>query len=1051
MSDRSRRRVLGLAYVAGIIIALAIFGVFVTSSLQQNDAYSSIWSGVAALVTGWVGVVTYLRRGRPQPKPNDAAEALVHSLLAYWEPELRSRRQRFTDEPRTIPLEWTDASATFGTGPTSVIGAPDSGNVRLKLDGRLKENPDAAARELAKRFTQLPGKQRLVVLGEPGAGKTFLAITLTIGLLRQWAPGKPIAMFLSLASWDPVVESLDDWLVRRIAAQYYGGQKQNAQMLLDHQLLIPVLDGLDELPEHVRRLAVTRINHTLDGDRPTVLTCRTIEYKDNLVGGAPALLRAPVVQVQPVAMADIQSYLRQVPAWRDLAQHVRLRPRGPIAQALSTPLMLSLFAVAYKDRDPVDLLQNKSLTTRHEAEDYLVDTLLDTAYPKEGRRYFDWTSKKAKRWLTYLAKHLHEHNTRELSPWQLAREVLTPGLIPAVAVVPLLAYTAFGSAEAVVVFPMVGVIFGAAAIANNRRVPGRDAGKDPNRPSETLTVGVVYGSWSVMTAGVFFLLDFLTSGMGYHAIVEFSELIGAVVGAAVAVGLGLGLNEILVARLFARRNAKNNGRDFLVQDRVSSLVTSVATAVFVGFVAVPLGTVLTAVGTFVGQRIAVLAGEPAVVAPRLPSLNISWTGQDGLIATSLWFALVFAFAVLGTRTWTWLVVLRFVLGVTGNLPWRQVTFLEDARRRGILRGSGGSYQFGHVLLEERIIAAAMADKVKPDRRKVRRAVAAVGVVVLLAGLVSVWAANPTGCRSTGSSAVDGRMVRMVADGDSGCFAFLADDDWDMLRRGPGSASKLDEIRAMQPAADFVGLPVFVTGELDRFDEAQWPAVLDGIVAAQQILQNSVRIEFVYADLGSVRGPDAAYLTAGYIESIREGSIGGASLNIDIADSLVGSEPVDVVGLQAKDLNSPLADATNRYAKNWLTSNGTGLDPRSLANGVSESECDSLAVSSRSYATNRFDLRGAENAGDLLGKIANCGSASVLIDSVSARKLDDRQLKLFALDILRVESVPDSILPACQRFLGADPPQETLASCVATSTAARLAGSPLIDVRAERGV
>src|SRR6266498_2900840 len=166
------RRALGATYGVGVLAVVGILVVFATHSLQQSDAFSSILSGLAALVTLYAAAVSRLRRGRPLPKPDEAADALVRALLAEWEPEMRNRRRRFTDDPRTIPLMWMDASETFGAGPKSVIGANKVGEIRLKLDGRLDENPDAAARELANRFTRLPGKQRLVVLGEPGAGKT---------------------------------------------------------------------------------------------------------------------------------------------------------------------------------------------------------------------------------------------------------------------------------------------------------------------------------------------------------------------------------------------------------------------------------------------------------------------------------------------------------------------------------------------------------------------------------------------------------------------------------------------------------------------------------------------------------------------------------------------------------------------------------------------------------------------------------------------------------------------------------------------------------------
>jgi hypothetical protein len=42
------------------------------------------------------------------------------------------------------------------------------------------------------------------------------------------------------------------------------------------------------------------------------------------------------------------------------------------------------------------------------------------------------------------------------------------------------------------------------------------------------------------------------------------------------------------------------------------------------------------------------------------------------------------------------------LALTGRLPLRLITFLEDAHRRGVLRQSGAVYQFRHARLAERL-------------------------------------------------------------------------------------------------------------------------------------------------------------------------------------------------------------------------------------------------------------------------------------------------------------------------------------------------------------
>ncbi|MGD0069081.1 MAG: hypothetical protein ABSB76_37335, partial [Streptosporangiaceae bacterium] len=77
-------------------------------------------------------------------------------------------------------------------------------------------------RELADVLARVP-TGRLVVLGEPGAGKTMLMVRLVLDLLARRPAGGPVPVLTSIASWDPAKEGLRDWLA--------------AQLLIDHPAL----------------------------------------------------------------------------------------------------------------------------------------------------------------------------------------------------------------------------------------------------------------------------------------------------------------------------------------------------------------------------------------------------------------------------------------------------------------------------------------------------------------------------------------------------------------------------------------------------------------------------------------------------------------------------------------------------------------------------------------------------------------------------------------------------------------------------------------------
>ena len=697
---------------AGIVLTAVVLLVLIRSSLDDSDAYSSIASALVAIGTAFAGIVLYLSREQRPQAAEQEADALALELLGQWEPEIRHRRRRFGDQ-RLIPLGWTDT----GIGP-----------VRVRLSGRLDGNPDAAATRLADAFDQLPSR-RLVVIGEPGSGKTFLGAMLTAGLLRRRTTGAAVPVFLSLSSWDPVADGLDDWLVRTIATTYYNGRHQAAKALLVSRLLLPVLDGLDELPDHARRRAVNRLNDVLDGDRPLVLTCRIAEYEDLVAGGAPTLLRAPVVRIAPVTTADIVTQLR---SWPGIANHVRSEPDGPVATALSTPLMLSLFTAAYRDRSPDELLSPVRFTSRHAVEDHLVDLLVDTLYPDPRHR----------RWLTYLAQVLHRNDDHDFRWWQLARRTLSPWIAPVLGL--LVAAVAFAvvnwirparavtpadvavqiSGSAPLIATLFGVVVTSLWLASAGRQPGPVSG------GRGFGRGIVTGAALVLVPGVPILLvgtDAIEGDLDSRS--TLMTYTGALLALAVVAGLGVGLHELLATR--TSRAGKASPEDFLRQDRASALTSAAVAGTIVGALTVVACTLGAALGGHLGERFASTEHFPATIHLSLPPVrtHVPWklTGDNAaaLVAASVLFTVLFAVAVLTTRAWTRFLVARAMLALAGRLPWRLMRFLADARERGLLRMASGGYQFWHVRLQERLV---MRDGRQRARRRPPRAAVA-GFVV----------------------------------------------------------------------------------------------------------------------------------------------------------------------------------------------------------------------------------------------------------------------------------------------------------------------------------
>lgn len=83
-------------------------------------------------------------------------------------------------------------------------------------EARAGPAPSGRLEEVVDEFVLLP-RRRLVVIGEPGAGKTGVPLLLTLGLLTRLTPADPVPVLFSLASWDPARTRFPQWLARHLS------------------------------------------------------------------------------------------------------------------------------------------------------------------------------------------------------------------------------------------------------------------------------------------------------------------------------------------------------------------------------------------------------------------------------------------------------------------------------------------------------------------------------------------------------------------------------------------------------------------------------------------------------------------------------------------------------------------------------------------------------------------------------------------------------------------------------------------------------------------
>ena len=231
------------------------------------------------------------------------ADQLAVAVGTQWNAEAAMRR---LNDPYPLPVSWAAADASLTDAWDSLVKLATSGAgwPPPPPAGTWAAGPDDLAGEggeLAEVLARVP-TGRLVVLGEPGAGKTMLMVRLVLDLLARRAGGGPVPFLASVASWNPADQDLRGWLGAQLVIDHPAlagppppawTEPTQAEALLASGLILPILDGLDEIPEEVRGPAISRINDALRPGEQVVVTCRTQQYRDAVrpQGGAEVTLR----------------------------------------------------------------------------------------------------------------------------------------------------------------------------------------------------------------------------------------------------------------------------------------------------------------------------------------------------------------------------------------------------------------------------------------------------------------------------------------------------------------------------------------------------------------------------------------------------------------------------------------------------------------------------------------------------------------------------------------------------------------------------------------
>jgi hypothetical protein len=562
--------------------------------------------------------------------------------------------------------------------------------------------------DLVEALAACQGPKRLVVIGGSGSGKTSLGLLLTLARIGSGITS-PIPVSLSLSSWDAGM-SLRRWMSHRLVTEYpflsndgidaKTGVAVRVEKLLERQLLLPIFDGLDELPEDRHAATIQAI--TGSGIQSFVLTSRTGHVD---VRSADRLRVVPIVRLLPVEANQAAGYLGAyagTPEIDPLIATLTDAPDGEVAAVLGNPLMLYLTRAQYRHGGelPPELIATGSRT---EIERFLIAEFIPTVFrstpdttadtPEESTSStISWDPADATRWLAFLAAFLRQQGTRDLAWWELYRAIprwITPvtRFFLGGAIFSVLCRAAFG----VFGLPTVGLIFGFVVGAIGGLLLSLAIQEGPRQATPTFLRRVPR--------------DFVLRSLGFGAI---CTVPGGVVVAVLydgfqyviidclAFGMAFFFARLLYAPALPTKAGTPNG--FLRNDR-----TTVLYAWAIG------GAVGIAVGGFLGLsfEIGLARRVKDALGPNPWLLGLD-TWQQALVGAAAGLVLGMTgigLTVMATSAWGRFINVRLSLALRGRTPLRLMRFLDDAYRLGILRRSGPYYQFRHELLYEQLLTA----------------------------------------------------------------------------------------------------------------------------------------------------------------------------------------------------------------------------------------------------------------------------------------------------------------------------------------------------------
>ena len=389
------------AGVRSTLVITAIAIAMIAALTVKLDNIFSFWNKYVrkAEVKLSEQTLSALRRNLLQQMKANVAQRLDYSLHNLIRIDLEQEEQRYqVGQRRQVLL----AEAT----PKSAQATHRLVQRELAVSNTSEQRKAIPPAEQTYKVFHRPDiDKRLLILGEPGGGKTTELLIVAQRLVEAAIEDntQPIPLIFEMSSWTPNTPLLT-WLEQQLQNSYGVSKKLTkplARQWIQQARILPLLDGLDELGQSNQIDCIKALENFLElhPALPTLVCCRREEYEQ---AGKQIKQLNGAIYLKAVGAQQIQQYLKGL-GQEKLWETIRTKPE--LLKLAQSPLFLAMLVVASQDqpiRDTQSLFNAYIHKQLHEPSHQGIYKPGKEKSPEQTLHYLGW-----------LARQLQKRNATE--------------------------------------------------------------------------------------------------------------------------------------------------------------------------------------------------------------------------------------------------------------------------------------------------------------------------------------------------------------------------------------------------------------------------------------------------------------------------------------------------------------------------------------------------------------------------------------------------------------------------------------------------------------